>query len=177
MTKGTRVKLLAIRKYGDPILESETEHYKSLPHNGLELLTESMFHTALSCNGVGLAAPQIGLQKSLAVIDLSSGEDPAEKLILINPVIISHSGTQRIQEGCLSLPGFTAQVSRWKEVTVRAQDLNGDWFEKTASGYLAQALQHEIDHLHGVLYIDHITALKRDLIRRKIRKLQKAEKW
>ena len=131
-----------------------------------------------AAKGVGLAAPQIGIsRKRIAVIDTSTGEDPAQKLVLINPEIVATEGTQESEEGCLSIPGFREQVARAAKVTVRAQNAKGEDFEMTGEDLLARAFLHETDHLNGRLYISHISALKRDLIRRKIRKLQKAGEW
>jgi peptide deformylase len=126
---------------------------------------------------VGLAAPQIGIAKRLAVIDTTTGEDEGQKIVLINPEIVKMEGTQKSEEGCLSLPTFREQVNRPKKVTVRAQDVTGKEFEMTGEDLLARAFLHETDHLNGKLYISHISALKRDLIRRKIRKLQKLGEW
>ena len=114
---------------------------------------------------------------SISVIDKSSGENPAEKIVLINPEIVRVEGKQTSEEGCLSVPGFREQVSRPKRVTIRAQNAKGEWFEMTGEELLARAFLHETDHLNGRLYITHVSMLKRDLIRRKVRKLQKAGEW
>jgi peptide deformylase len=127
--------------------------------------------------GVGLAAPQIGISKRLAVIDVSFKENPHEKLVLANPEIIHTEGKQNQSEGCLSIPDFRENVTRANKVTIRAQDINGKWYEKTGEELLARAFLHETDHLNGKLYISHLSALKRDLIKRKIRKLVKAGEW
>ncbi|HET8666603.1 MAG TPA: peptide deformylase, partial [Terriglobales bacterium] len=124
-----------------------------------------------------LAAPQIGISSRLAVIDVSFKEDPDAKLVLANPEVIRVEGKQTQQEGCLSLPEFRENVTRPKKVTIRAQDENGNWYEKTAEDLLARAFVHEIDHLNGRLYISHVSALKRDLIKRKVKKLVKAGEW
>ena len=136
-----------------------------------------MFESMYAAKGVGLAAPQIGLAKRIAVIDLSVSEDPSQRIVLINPQIISREGSQTGEEGCLSIPGFRDQVTRPKRATVRAQDAKGEFFEKTGEDLLARAFMHETDHLNGTLYISHISPLKRDLVRRKVRKLQKAGEW
>jgi peptide deformylase len=130
-----------------------------------------------AAKGVGLAAPQIGIGKRLAVIDIASGEDPTQKIVLINPEIIAKEGSQTSEEGCLSLPTFREPVARPRKVTVRALNAKGQSFEMSGEDLLARAFLHETDHLNGTLYISHISALKRDLIRRKIRKLQKANEW
>ena len=143
----------------------------------LHQLVADMFESMYAAKGVGLAAPQIGLSKRIAVIDLSVAEDPQQMLVLINPEIIRREGTQMGEEGCLSIPGFREQLRRAKAVTVRAQNVKGEFFEKTGEDLLARAFAHEIDHLNGRLYITHVSALKRDLIRRKVRKLVKAGEW
>ena len=166
-----------IVKYGDPVLEKQAETVQQFDTPDLHQLVADMFESMYAAKGVGLAAPQIGVSKRISVVDLSVGEDPAQKLVLINPEIISREGTQSGEEGCLSLPGFREQVTRPMKVTVRAQDAYGSVFEKTGEELLARAFAHEIDHLHGRLYILHVSALKRDLIRRKVRKLVKAGEW
>jgi peptide deformylase len=128
-------------------------------------------------HGVGLAAPQIGLSLHLAVIDVTFKEDPDAKIVLCNPQIIKTEGRQTSSEGCLSIPEFRENVTRPRIVTVRAQDVKGNWFEKTGEDLLARAFLHETDHLNGKLYITHISALKRDLMKRKIRKLVKSGEW
>ena len=143
----------------------------------LHKLIEDMFESMYAARGVGLAAPQIGIGKRIAVIDVTTGEDPEQKIVLINPKIIGQEGSQTGEEGCLSLPTFREPVTRAKRVTVRAQDALGKTFEMTGEDLLARAFLHETDHLNGTLYISHISPLKRDLIRRKIRKLQKANEW
>ena len=130
-----------------------------------------------AAKGVGLAAPQIGFGRKIAVIDVSNGENPADKLVLINPRIVHVEGKQVGEEGCLSIPAFREQVRRAKRVTVRAQNAKGEEFEMTGEDLLARAFLHETDHLHGRLYITHISALKRDLMKRKIKKLQRAGDW
>ena len=166
-----------IVKYGDPVLETPAAAIEEFDTPELHKLVEDMFESMYAAKGVGLAAPQIGISKRIAVIDTSVGEDPNEKLVLINPEIIRKEGHQTGEEGCLSLPGFREQVARPLKVTVRAQDLKGNTFEKTGEELLARALLHETDHLNGRLYITHVSALKRDLIRRKVRKLVKAGEW
>jgi peptide deformylase len=130
-----------------------------------------------AAHGVGLAAPQIGISKRIAVIDISFKEDPHAKLVLVNPQIIKTEGKQRSSEGCLSIPDFREEVTRPMRVTVRAQDATGKHFEASGEELLARALMHETDHLNGKLYISHISALKRDLMKRKIRKLVRTGEW
>ena len=166
-----------IVKYGDPVLEKEAETITVFDTDELHKFIEDMFESMYAAKGVGLAAPQIGVSKKIAVIDVSNGENPDDKLVLINPHIVHVEGKQVGEEGCLSIPGFREQVRRGKRVQARAQNAQGETFEVTGEDLLARALLHETDHLHGRLYISHISALKRDLIRRKVRKLVKAGEW
>ena len=163
--------------YGEPVLEKQAETITQFDTPELHKLIDDMFESMYAAKGVGLAAPQIGISKRIAVIDLSVGEDPAQKIVLINPEIINKEAFQSGEEGCLSIPGFREQVTRPLRVKVRAQDANGQTYEKTGEELLARAFCHEIDHLNGRLYIAHVSALKRDLIRRKVRKLVKAGEW
>jgi peptide deformylase len=165
-----------IVKFGSPVLETPAEAV-AVFDSELRKLVEDMFESMYAARGVGLAAPQIGIGKRLAVIDVTFQEDPDAKLVLVNPQILHAEGKNRQNEGCLSIPDFREPVTRARQVTVKAQDLNGKWFEKTGEDLLARALLHETDHLNGKLYISHISALKRDLMKRKIRKLVKAGEW
>ena len=166
-----------IVKFGNPVLEREAEDVNEFGTAELDKFLEDMFESMYAAKGVGLAAPQIGFSRKIAVIDCSNGERPEEKLILINPQIVHVEGRQEGEEGCLSIPGFREQVKRGKRVTVRAQDARGDVYERTGEDLLARALLHETDHLYGRLYISHISALKRDLMKRKIKKMQRAGEW
>ena len=166
-----------IVKYGQPVLEKRGEDITDFDTPELHQLIEDMFESMYAAKGVGLAAPQIGVGKRLAVIDITTGEDPTQKIVLINPQIVKSEGSQKSEEGCLSLPTFREQVVRPLKVTVVAQDVKGKQFEMAGDDLLARAFLHETDHLTGKLYISHISALKRDLIRRKVRKLQKAGEW
>jgi peptide deformylase len=166
-----------IVKYGDPVLETKAQTVTDFCSLELEKLVDDMFESMYAAKGVGLAAPQIGVSKRVAVIDTSNGENPEEKLVLINPEIIKREGTQTGEEGCLSIPTFREQVTRAKRATVRAQNVKGEFFEMTGEDLLARAFQHETDHLNGILYISHVSVLKRDLIKRKIKKLMKAGEW
>ncbi|MDQ6665736.1 MAG: peptide deformylase, partial [Acidobacteriota bacterium] len=122
-------------------------------------------------------APQIGIAKKITVIDCSGGEGEPQRIVLINPKVIYKEGKQTGEEGCLSIPGFREPVTRAKNATVRARDAKGGEFEMRGEDLLARAFQHEIDHLHGILFIAHVSALKRDLIKRRIKKLIKAGEW
>jgi peptide deformylase len=165
-----------IVKYGDPVLETPGKPVEKFDDE-LKRLVEDMFESMYAAHGVGLAAPQIGIPLRLAVIDVTFKEDPNAKLVLANPEIIHVEGRHTQSEGCLSIPEFRENVTRPNRVTVRAQDVNGNWFQKTGEELLARAFLHETDHLNGKLYISHISALRRDLMKRKIRKLVKAGEW
>ncbi|MEE8201731.1 MAG: peptide deformylase [Candidatus Acidoferrales bacterium] len=165
-----------IFKYGAEVLEREAALVTEFD-DALRKLVADMFESMYAAQGIGLAAPQIGLSKQLAVIDVTAGQDPSAKLVLANPQILHTEGKQRIEEGCLSLPGYHAEVTRPQRVTLRALDAFGREYTKTSEELLARALCHEIDHLHGVLFLQHLSMLKRDLLRRKIRKRARAGDW
>jgi peptide deformylase len=165
-----------ITKYGEKVLETPTERVEKFDDE-LAKLCEDMFESMYVAQGVGLAATQIGLSKRLAVIDVSVGKNPEAKLVLANPEIIHVEGDQREEEGCLSIPSFRGNVLRPAYVTVRAQNLKGEVYEMRGEGLLARAFCHEIDHLDGILFLQHLSMLKRDLIKRRIRKLRKTGEW
>jgi len=169
--------VLHIVKYGNPVLEVAGAKITEFDTPELHKLVADMFDTMYANKGVGLAAPQVAVSKQLTVIDVSYGEDEAQKLVLINPEILHKEGSQIGEEGCLSIPGFREDVKRAMKARVRAQNAKGEFFEVSGDELLARALQHEIDHLHGILFLSHLSMLKRDLIRRKIRKLVKAGEW
>ncbi len=166
-----------ILKYGEPILEQAAEPVTEFDTSELNELITDMWETMYASKGVGLAAPQIGVSKRISVIDISVGEDESKKVVIINPEISSKEGSQTGEEGCLSIPGFREPLTRANKVTVRARNEKGEAIELTGEELLARAFQHEIDHLNGVLFISHLSALKRDIIRRKIKKLQKTGEW
>jgi peptide deformylase len=168
--------IYSIVKFGNRVLETPAATVTTFDKE-LEKLTENMFESMYAAHGVGLAAPQIGISRRIAVIDTSFKEDDGAKLVLINPEIIKTEGKQSGGEGCLSIPEFRERVTRANKVTVRAQDLTGKHFEMTGEALLARAFLHETDHLNGKLFISHISALKRNLIKNKIKKLQKAGEW
>ena len=165
-----------IVKFPDPILQRPTEPVTAFDDD-LRRLVDDMFESMYVAHGIGLAAPQIGIPKRLTVIDLSFQKNPEDKIALINPEVITKEGKIYEEEGCLSLPDIREKVARAAKVKIRAQDLEGKWFERDADDLLARAFQHEIDHLDGVLFIFRISALKRDFVLRKIRKLQRAGEW
>ena len=166
-----------IVKLGDPVLEREADDVTQFDTPELHKLLEDMFESMYAAKGVGLAAPQIGIGRKIAVIDISNNENPADKLVLINPKIMAIEGKQVGEEGCLSIPGFREQVRRARIVTIRAQDAKGVEYEMTGEDLLARAFLHETEHLLGRLYITHISTLKRDLMKRKIKKMQRAGDW
>jgi len=165
-----------IVKFGDPVLETPAAKVTAFDDE-LKKLIDDMFESMYAAHGVGLAAPQIGISKRIAVIDVTFKEDPNAKVVLINPEIVRTEGKISQNEGCLSIPDFRENVTRAKRVTARAQNLEGETFEITGEELLARALLHETDHLNGKLYISHISAIKRDLIKRRIRKLVKQGEW
>ena len=165
-----------IVKYGDPVLEKPSATVTNFDDE-LRQLVDDMFESMYAAHGVGLAAPQIGIGKRIAVIDVTFKEDPDAKVVLVNPEIIHVDGRITSNEGCLSIPEFREKVTRARSVTARAQNAKGETFEVTGEELLARALLHETDHLNGKLYISHISALKRDMMKRKIRKMVKAGEW
>jgi len=165
-----------IVKYGREVLEKPGNPVTEF-NGDLEKLVADMFETMYAANGVGLAAPQIGLPLRLSVIDVSVGEKPSDRLVLANPVIVSTEGEQVGEEGCLSLPDFRAKTARPQRVTVRAWDLHGHEYTMTGEGLLARAFCHETDHLDGKLFIQHLGRLKRESIKRKVRQMIKAGEW
>jgi peptide deformylase len=136
----------------------------------LEQLVADMYETSLDEEGVGLAAPQVGMNLNLAVIDCSCGEDPAQKIVLINPEIIAQEGSQIGPEGCLSIPGIREPLERPQKVTLRNRTKEGDWVELTGEDLLARAFCHEIDHLRGRLFVEYFGPVKRQFLQRKYQK-------
>ena len=165
-----------IVKFPDPILQQVAEPVVKFDKE-LEKLVEDMFDSMYDAHGIGLAAPQIGVKKRITVIDLSNQANAEDKLVLINPEIIYREGKQFSEEGCLSLPEIREKVTRAQKVKIRAQNAKGEWFELEGEELLSRCFQHEIDHLDGVLFLYRVSTLKRDLLLRKIRKLQKAGEW
>jgi peptide deformylase len=168
--------ILKIVKYPEPVLSQPGEPVTEF-NAELRKLVADMFETTYDSQGVGLAAPQVGVSKRLATVDLSMGKNPEEKIVLINPEIISSEGRLYEEEGCLSFPEIKEKVVRAAKVRVRAQDEHGKWFEMDGDDLLARCFQHEIDHVDGMLFIFRMSALKRDITLRKIRKMQRAGEW
>jgi len=165
-----------ILKYGAPELRTVSRPVDPYGED-LEKIVKDMFDTMYGSPGIGLAAAQIGLNIRLATIDLSVGEDASQRIVICNPEIVSAEGEQKSDEGCLSLPEFSDTVARPLKLTVRGRNLSGDEITIEAEGLLARCFSHEIDHLNGILFVDHLSPLKRTLIRNKIKKLAKAGEW
>lgn len=169
-------KIYPIVKYGDPILEKPGAPVKKFDAE-LEELAEDMFASMYAAQGVGLAAPQIGKSMRFAVVDVTAGKNPEAKIVLANPEVTHAEGEVREEEGCLSIPGFRGYVVRPQFVTIKAQNVKGEPFEIRGENLLARAFCHEIDHLNGILFLQHLGMLKRDMIKRKIKKLRKQGEW
>jgi peptide deformylase len=170
------LKIHEIVLYPDPVLAKVCEPV-TVFDAALRTLVAEMFESMYVAQGIGLAAPQIGLLHRLTVIDISYKKNAKEKLVLINPEVVESRGKQVEEEGCLSLPEIREKVARAAWVKIRAQNERGEWFEVEGEELLARAMLHEIDHLNGVLFIDRISRLKRELVLRKIKKMQKNGEW
>ena len=168
--------ILKIVKYPEPVLSRPGEPVTEF-NDELRKLVADMFETTYASQGIGLAAPQVGVSRRVATIDLSMGKEPDDKLVFINPEIIFSDGKVYDEEGCLSFPEIREKVVRAAKVRVRAQDQHGKWFEMDGDDLLARCLQHEIDHVDGMLFIFRMSTLKRNLNLRKIRKMQSAGEW
>ncbi|MGA3071163.1 MAG: peptide deformylase [Terracidiphilus sp.] len=168
--------ILKILKYPEPVLSQPGEPVSEFDDN-LRKLAADMFETTYDSKGIGLAAPQVGVSKRLTVIDLSVGKDPKDRLVLVNPEIVFREGKVYEEEGCLSFPDIREKVVRAAKVRIRAQNEYGKWFEMDGEDLLSRCMQHEIDHVDGMLFIFRMSALKRDLNLRKIRKMQREGKW
>jgi peptide deformylase len=174
--KSSNKKIHEVVKYPDPVLAKRGEPVTVFDAD-LKKLVDEMFDSMYAAQGIGLAAPQISISKRIAIVDLSFQKNPEDRVVLINPEIIDREGKQVEEEGCLSLPDIREKVSRAEWVKVKAQDVTGKWVEVEGEELLSRALQHEIDHLDGILFIDHLSRLKRDLVLRKIKKMQKNGEW
>lgn len=168
--------ILKVVKYPEPVLSQPGEPVTEF-NDELREFVADMFETMYAAKGIGLAAPQVAVSKRITVIDLSNGKDPEQKLVLVNPEVIAREGRQYEEEGCLSFPDIHEKVQRAEKVTIRAQDEFGEWFEMDGEELLSRAFQHEIDHLDGMLFIFRMSALKRDMILRRIRKAQREGTW
>ena len=166
--------ILPIRTYPDPVLRVRCAKVEVFDQD-LERLVQDMVETMHAAPGVGLAAPQVGVEKRLALVDTSVGKDSDALLVLINPEIVERRGMDVDTEGCLSIPGLTEKVNRPLEVVVTAQDVHGEAFELRTSEFEARAICHELDHLDGVLFVDHLRGLRRDRARRFLKKLSRSQ--
>ena len=167
--------ILPIRLYPDPVLRVRCPEVEVFDDE-LRQLVDDMVETMHMAPGVGLAAPQVGVEKRLAVVDTSVGEDPEMLWILINPEIVHQEGREVDTEGCLSIPSFSEKVTRPQHVTVKAQNLDGEEFELETSDFEARAICHELDHLDGILFVDHLRGLRRDRARRHLRRTGRESK-
>jgi len=168
--------LLEIVKYGERVLETPGEPVTEFDDK-LRRLVSDMFETMYASRGVGLAAPQIGVSRRLFVMDCSGGQDPAAGVALINPVVLRVEGDQTGEEGCLSFPGVFFAVKRSLRAVVRAQDVRGEEFEFDGLELEARCMLHETDHCDGIVFLDRTTPLKRELVKRRIKRLQKQGRW
>jgi peptide deformylase len=168
--------ILPIVKYGDPVLHKTCEPVTRFDQE-LETLAKNMVQTMYSAPGYGLAAPQVGVLRRLIVVDDTVGEKPDSLIVLVNPEIIDAEGDQFEEEGCLSVPDFTGKVHRPLRVVVSGQDAHGNEKIYEGLGLLSRILHHEIDHLDGVVFIDHLGSIRRDMIKKKIRKKVRAGEW
>jgi peptide deformylase len=165
-----------ILKYGEAVLHEKARPVDAVTPD-VERLIDDMIETMYAAPGVGLAATQVGVPLRIFVVDISVGRDPKGLVVMVNPEFVDRDGVQLEEEGCLSVPGFNATVVRPSHVVVKGLDRSGTEQQIEASGLLARAFQHEMDHLDGTLFVDRLRGIKRDLIVRKIRKLTRAGKW
>jgi peptide deformylase len=176
VSKKQALKIHEVVKYPEPVLAQRGDEV-TVFDEALAKLVDEMFESMYVAQGIGLAAPQIALSKRIAVIDVSFKKNPKDKIVLINPEIVDRTGKQLEEEGCLSLPEIREKVSRAEWVKIRAQDVTGKTFEIEGTELLGRCMQHEIDHLDGILFIDRISRLKREMVLRKIKKMQKNGEW
>lgn len=162
--------ILPILHFPDPRLRIKAQPVEVVD-NQVRRLVDDMLETMYEAPGIGLAAPQVNVPKRVIVIDIS--EDKSAPLCLINPEIIAHEGLEEMEEGCLSVPSIFEKVQRYERVTVRALDRTGSAVETTADGLLAVCIQHEMDHLEGKLFVDYLSELKRQRVRKKLEKLRR----
>ncbi len=168
--------VLKIVRYPEPVLLTVGKPVADFDAK-LKTLVEDMFETMYVAKGVGLAAPQVAVSSRLFVMDCSGGEDKTQKIAAVNPDIIMREGEQIGDEGCLSFPGLYQQIQRNMRAIVRAQDVDGNWFELDGEELTARCILHETDHCDGIVFLDRMTVLKREMAKRKIKKLQKTGEW
>ncbi len=162
--------------YGDPLLEAVNRPVELFDEEFLSLV-DDLFESGWKAPGLGLAAPQIGINLRLATVDLSVGRNPGDCIVLANPEITHRHGKTGLEEGCLSFPGLFTTIERPTEITVRAQDENGEWRDLEADGLLAQAICHEVDHLDGKLLVHHLRGMKKKLFMRRVAKMRRLGVW
>ena len=165
-----------ILKYGDDVLHQQAHPVGELTGD-IQQLVDDLIETMYAAPGIGLAAPQVGVPLRIFVIDLSLGQEADGLIVMINPSFVERDGMQLEDEGCLSVPDFNATVVRPSRVIVKGLDRAGTEYQREGEGLLASAFQHEMDHLDGMLFVDRLRGIKRDMIVRKIRKLSRAGKW
>ncbi len=168
--------LLEIVTWPNPILDTPGDPV-AVFDDKLKTLVGDMFETMYSAPGVGLAAAQVGISKRLFVMDCSGGKDPDQRVVMINPEVLHVEGEQNGEEGCLSFPGIFTPVERSLRAVVRAHDINGDEFELDDSELTARCMLHETDHCDGIVFLNKMSTIKRELVKRKIKRLKKAGKW
>lgn len=168
---------MEIYKYGEEVLKLKGANVKNIDQNILDLIERMKTTMYGTPNAIGLAAPQIGESLMLSVIDISMGEAEDEFTILINPFIAEEEEKETDSEGCLSFPNISLDISRSKKILLKGIDINGKDYEKEYSGFMARAIQHEIDHLNGILIADRVSPLKRQLMKKEIKKLKKNGEW
>ena len=168
--------MLDIRKLGEEVLQIRAPQVEEIDEHIAEL-ANTMRATMYEANGVGLAAPQVGESIQMAVLDITMGEDESEFMVLINPEILEHEGREIDIEGCLSIPGISVTVPRHTRLRLRAYDLDGKEIDQEIEGFKARVIQHEIDHLNGTLIIDHLSSLKRQMVKKEINRLKKNGEW
>lgn len=168
--------LLQVVKWPNSVLDSPADPVTEFDDK-LKKLVADMFETMYAAPGVGLAAVQVGVSKRLFVMDCSGGKDPDQRVVMINPEVLQIEGTQNGDEGCLSFPGIFTPVERGLRAVVRAHDINGNQFELDGMELTARCMLHETDHCDGIVFLDKMSPIKREIVKRKIKKLQKAGQW
>jgi peptide deformylase len=166
--------LLTIRHYPDPVLQQVAQPVTEIDEF-IKTLAQNMVETMYAAPGVGLAAPQVGISQRLIVLDCAPKDEPSQLIIAVNPVVVSREGEQFEEEGCLSVPGYYCRIHRAQRITVRFLDLQGQTVEMVADDFQAVAFQHEIDHLEGLLFVDHLSSLKKSMFRKKYTKIMEQQ--
>ena len=168
---------MEIVKYGDDVLKLKSRRVENIDERIVELVQTMRITLIRVAGGIGLAAPQVGKSLQLAIVDLSVLDEGEEFFVLINSKIVETEGSELENEGCLSIPGFTMPIERKTRILLRAWDLQGKELRQEIEGYKARVIQHELDHLNGVLILDHVSPLKRQMIKREIKKRKRDGEW